>query len=260
MLNLTAEVIAISWLGKTSRQEDAILIDGKISQYSDSRITPIYQPTQTLCVAVSDGVRHSPVPHKASKAVLNSVLKQHLAGKRIWLSTIQTDLCQALADHPDSYGSSATLALVEAVPSDQLNLQQLCINHVGDSRVYHYQNKSGWRQLTEDHTTLAAMLQERQMVADQTVEYASMYAALNHCLVADWADNNVDGLCGQLVDVQAGDWILLCSDGLYDILDHQYWPEITAATDLADWLKQVHDAVHRKDAYDNGSVVLIRWS
>jgi len=260
MLNLMAEVIAISWRGNTTRQEDAILIDNKVLQYSDSRITPVYQQAQTLCVAVSDGVRHSPVPHKASKAVLNSVLKQHLAGQRLWLSTIQTDLCQALADHPNSYGSSATLALVEAVASDQSNWQQLCVTHVGDSRVYHYQQQSGWQQLTEDHTTLAAMLQDHQMVADQTVEYASMYAALNHCLVADWADNNVDGLCGQLVDVQAGDWILLCSDGLYDILGHQYWPEITPATDLADWLKQIHDAVHRKGAYDNGSVVVIRWS
>lgn len=260
MLNLAAEVIAISWLGKTSRQEDAIWIDGKILQYSDSRITPIYQPTQTLCVAVSDGVRHSPVPHRASKAVLNSLLKQHLAGQRLWLSTIQTDLCQALADQPGSYGSSATLALVEAVASNHLGRQQLCVNHVGDSRVYHYQKKIGWRQLTEDHTTLAAMSHDHNIALDQKVEYASMYAALNHCLVADWADNNVDGLCGQLVDVQAGDWILLCSDGLYDILDHQYWPEITTATDLADWLKQVHDAVHRKGAYDNGSVVLIRWS
>lgn len=260
MLNLTVEVIAISWRGNTKRQEDAILIDGKISQYADSRITPVYQPTQALCVAVSDGVRHSPVPHKASKAVLNSVLKQHLAGRRLWLSTIQTDLCQALADHPNSYGSSATLALVEAVASDQSNRQQLCITHVGDSRVYHYQQKSGWQQLTEDHTTLAAMLQDHHMAADKTTEYASMYAALNHCLVADWADNNVDGLFGQLVDVQAGDWILLCTDGLYDILGHQCWPAITTETDLAHWLKQIHDAVHRKDAYDNGSVVVIRWS
>jgi serine/threonine protein phosphatase PrpC len=87
-----------------------------------------------------------------------------------------------------------------------------------------------------------------------------MYAALNHCLVADWADNNVDGLFGQLITVQAGDWILLCTDGLYDILGQQDWPEVKPETDLVNWLTQVHDAVHRRDAYDNGSVVVIRWS
>lgn len=260
MLNLMAEVIAISWLGNTLRQEDALLIEGKISQSSKSRITKVYHPTQMLCVAVADGLRHSPASDRASKAVLQSVLRQHQAGKRVWLSTVQTDLCQALADDPNSYGASTTLALVEAAASNHSNKQLLCVTHVGDSRVYHYQKKSGWRQLTEDHTTLAAMSHDHHIVLDQKVEYASMYSALNHCLVADWADNNVDGLCGQLVDVQAGDWILLCSDGLYDIVGHQCWPEIAEETDLADWLKQVHDAVHRKDAYDNGSVVLIRWS
>ena len=118
MLNLMAEVIAISWLGNTLRQEDALLIEGKISQSSKSRITKVYHPTQMLCVAVADGLRHSPASDRASKAVLQSVLRQHQAGKRVWLSTVQTDLCQALADDPNSYGASTTLALVEAAASN----------------------------------------------------------------------------------------------------------------------------------------------
>lgn len=266
MLHLNAEVMAISWRGKPNRQEDAFLIDGKILQYSDSRITPIYRPTDNICVAVADGVHNSPVPHKASKQILSSVLKQHLAGRQVRLSSVQTDLCQALADHPNSYGSSATLALVESVAAEhsnkqQPNAQQLRISHVGDSRVCHYQHGLGWRPVTEDHTTLAALSKDQNIKIDQAVEYASMYAALNHYFVADWADNNTDGLSsGQFMTVQAGDWILLSTDGMHDILPCQDWPEIDAETDLADWLKQIHDAVHRKGAYDNGSVVVIRWT
>ena len=266
MLHLNAEVMAISWRGKPNRQEDAILINGKILQHAGSRITPVYQPTDSLCVAVADGVHNSPVPHNASKQVLSSVLKQHLAGRQVRLSSIQTDLCQALADHPNSYGSSATLALVESVAAEhsnkqQPNAQQLRISHVGDSRVCHYQHGYGWRPVTEDHTTLAALSKDQNIKIDQAVEYASMYAALNHYFVADWADNNTDGLSsGQFMTVQAGDWILLSTDGMHDILPCQEWPEINADTNLAEWLKQIHDTVHRKGAYDNGSVVVTRWT
>jgi len=266
MLHLNAEVMAISWRGKPNRQEDAILIDGKILQHAGSRITPIHQPTESLCVAVADGIHNSPVPHKASKQVLSSVLKQHLAGRQVRLSTVQTDLCQALADPSSSNGSSATLALVESVAAEhsnrqQPNTQQLRISHVGDSRVFHYRHGFGWRPVTEDHTTLAALSKDQNIKIDQTVEYASMYDALNHYFVADWADNNTDGLSsGQFMTVQAGDWILLSTDGMHDILPCQDWPEIGTETDLADWLKQMHDAVHHKGAYDNGSVVVIRWT
>lgn len=260
MLKLQAEVMAISWQGKPSRQEDSILIDGQILQRSGSKITPTYRPTDALCIAVADGVHNSPMPHLASKQVLSSVLRQHQADQQIRLTTIQAELCEAL-DHGNSHGASSTLALVQSViTTEPAQTQQLCIKHVGDSRGFHYQPVHGWQQLTEDHTTLLEVSQDQNLTIDQAVEYASIYNALNHYFVADWQDHNMDGLYGQFIEVQAGDWVLLSTDGMHDILPCPEWPAITQQTDLASWLKQLHDAVHRKGAYDNGSVIIVRWS
>lgn len=258
MLNISCEVMGASWRGQPNRQDDAILIQDRLLQH-DNKITQCYQLTDGLCVAVADGVHSSPAANQASKQVVSSVRAQYQAGGQVSIHAVQTSLCHALADHPHTHGASSTLAMVQSMNGTTATKQQLRVQHVGDSRVYHYRQQHGWQQLTQDHSAMQQMISDGIINPDQDIDYASMYYALNHYLVADWSDHNIDGLFGQTIEVVQGDWIVLCTDGVHDIVSAEQWPMITPHITLKDWLQALFQVIRQQGADDNGSVIVVRW-
>jgi len=90
---------------------------------------------------------------------------------------------------------------------------QMSIAHVGDSRLYRYSNKS-LNQITKDHTLLQELV-DQGFYTPEEAKNAPNKNIVTRGLGAD-SEVQVD-VCEEYIS--KGDKILLCSDGLTDMLE-----------------------------------------
>ena len=132
------------------------------------------------------------------------------------------------------------------------------IQHVGDSRVYLFSgHQHKWYALTKDHNFLNEMAEngEIQIIVGQ--EYASFYYMLNYCFCAD-SQHEIPEFSPQEEYLTDEDALLICSDGVHDILECDTWQPLLAETSLKTWLMEMKNALYQHHAYDNVSMILIR--
>ncbi|TXJ10536.1 MAG: serine/threonine protein phosphatase [Acinetobacter sp.] len=249
------EMQALTWRATQPIQQDAILIGNQVIQH-DGLISKryVYPTHEYWCTAISDGVSRSPKADKASKAVLNSVLAQSQAKQHVDLQHIQDDLSTALAASSKTYSASATLALVShASPQGFVKIQ-----HVGDSRVYLFSDcQQKWYALTKDHNFLNEMADNGEIDIIIGQQYASFYYMLSHCFCAD-SLHEVPEFSPKEQYLTDGDALLICSDGVYDVLQCSDWQPLLPETTLKTWLIEMKNALNQKYAFDNVSMILIR--
>src|SRR5215211_9316228 len=94
------------------------------------------------------------------------------------------------------------------------------IAHVGDSRVYLLRG-GDLRPLTEDHSLVAELVRSGDLTRDQAAEHPQK----NLITRALGADEEVD-VDTAVLPIEAGDRILLCSDGLSDMVHEARISEI----------------------------------
>jgi protein phosphatase len=143
-------------------------------------------------------------------------------------------------------GSTLTLAVIED--------QRATVAHVGDSRAYLYRNGQ-LRQLTEDHSVPGALLKQGRIEPDELQSHPHrniIYRALGLKPKVE-----VD-IYSSLV-LEAGDSLLLCSDGLWDMV----YPAERLAGYLASEAgplaicHRLVDAANEAGGEDNVTVLLI---
>jgi PPM family protein phosphatase len=134
-------------------------------------------------------------------------------------------------------GMGTTLTAARSLGRD------LLITHVGDSRAYLLRGATLYR-LTRDHTYAQLLVDTGQMAAADAATSGHAHV-LTNALGGSSAEVQVDTDHALLED---GDRLLLCSDGLTDLVDDQ-----TIATILHD-ATTAHDACTRllQQALDNG--------
>lgn len=166
-----------------------------------------------------------------------------LANRQVW---------KRAEDAPEFAGMGSTLA---AALIDGANA---AIANVGDSRVYLYRS-GGLRQLTTDDTWLSAVMQ-RGTLDSAAVANHPMRNVLTQ---AAGSQHDVDVHTTD-VNLQAGDALLLSTDGLHSVVPEDEMRSILAsglssnrpAADLAGMLVQ---ASRSAGAPDNVSCVLVRY-
>ena len=141
-------------------------------------------------------------------------------------------------------GTTCTLVL--------LNEDRAHFAHVGDSRAYLLRDGQ-LRQVTEDHTLVARMVKEGRLQPEEA-EHHPQRSIITRALGVD-ANVEVDLDSLQL---QAGDRLLLCSDGLSSMIDHESIE--SALRDQSEPQAAADELVRRANAAggeDNITVVLI---
>jgi protein phosphatase len=122
-------------------------------------------------------------------------------------------------DGEERQGPATTLTLALLV------WPRVFLVHVGDSRAYHFRAGT-LRRLTRDQT-VGAYLVDRQAISEQQAARSGLNDVLSSALGAADMTPAVD-----VLDVEPGDVLLLCTDGLTKHLDE---PQIAAAlADAAD--------------------------
>jgi PPM family protein phosphatase len=172
------------------------------------------------------------------------------------LTQFQTALRQAdarileeAAEHPELGGMGTTVTMAFQLDA------QLCVVHVGDSRAYLYGDDELY-QLTHDHTLMAAMLRRGEIQPEQAAEHRLRHVITN---VVGGTEAGVD-VEAHALNVHADDRLLLCSDGLTEmmtdeaiaaVLRAEADPQVACTTLVA----QANEAGGR----DNITVLIVRF-
>ena len=148
-------------------------------------------------------------------------------------------------------GSTAVVLLVD--PGRE---KRVSICHVGDSRAYRIRDGKVKR-LTDDHTL------GNQLMNVSDVKWAAKLGNRSHPLshiltnavgagekvVAEWRD----------LELQVGDWFLLCSDGVHDVLDEDRISEIFRSSGTVRQTgERLREMIVQGGAPDNFSYIVIK--
>ena len=131
--------------------------------------------------------------------------------------------------------------------------KKVTVVNVGDSRAYYIDRSGGIRQVTTDHS-LVQMMVDR---GDLTPELAKTYPGKNFITRAIGTESTV--LCDIFhLDVAKGDFLLLCSDGLSNMMDDQeILFEVVHGVNKAHCCKRLLDIAKNRGAPDNVTSVLV---
>jgi protein phosphatase len=140
-------------------------------------------------------------------------------------------------------GTTVVLALCQAA--------QVHVAHVGDSRVY-LLHHSEFRQLTEDHSVVAQLIKEGRITPRRARTHP-----LRHQITRSLGSREAvaDLLC---TTWQARDCLLLCSDGLINMVEDRHIKELIlqAGRDVAAACEALVARANANGGEDNISVVL----
>ena len=132
---------------------------------------------------------------------------------------------------------------------------QLCVVHVGDSRAYIF-GDDGLEQITHDHTLMAEMVSRGELRPEQVAHHRLRHVITN-VVGGNEAGVNVES---HALEVHAGDRLLLCSDGLTEMLTNEAIAAILLAQpDPEAACRQLVAQANEAGGRDNITVLIVRF-
>ena len=235
--------------------EDALLLNGKVHQGS-VRESGVVEASRQVHFAIADGVSSGTNPRTASRRLLD-LLQARLSAAVTSppllpiLHQVQQDYVSLGAD-TDLHGMASTLIGIQVIGNE------VTIFNVGDSRAYLLTADANGPQiklLSRDHTALNDMIDDGEITLAQSENAASFLRGLSSQFMAD-AD--CDDFRVNIITHtwQTGERILLCSDGLNEVLFDSAIAKALVNHSLAD-LMQVCKASRRAGGCDDFSVLVL---
>jgi serine/threonine protein phosphatase PrpC len=173
-----------------------------------------------VCDGVGGAAKGELASEIVSKGFGQALEKQMASAENLAaiLTTVQNQIDAYLRQNPESQGMATTLTLI------QLHTRGVTIAHAGDSRVYHIRgNDILWR--TQDHS-LVNDLRKRGFI-EQAEE------AKNNVItraIQGRATKPIELDVQVIADIQASDYFLLCSDGVWGVLSDEALGDILKKT------------------------------
>jgi PPM family protein phosphatase len=219
--------------------EDALLIKNSVFAVADGMgghlAGEIASATALEPVEALDG-RVFPDATEAATALADAVVAANATVSRL------------ATDNPSYRGMGTTLtaALIEG--------RRIHVAHVGDSRAYLLRGGQ-FSQLTDDHTLVQHLVDEGQITREEAAHHPQRSIITRAIGVSPEVD--VDSMT---LELQPGDQLLLCSDGLTGVVDDHVIGELldtTADPDIA--VDQLVQLANEAGGPDNITVVLLRY-
>lgn len=158
-------------------------------------------------------------------------------------------ILEEVARHPEVAGMGTTLTMAIC------NHWKLFVAHAGDSRCYLFRNQK-LEQLTADHTVVGEMVRKGALAPEEAARHAYRHVVTN---VLGGTHNTVN-VDVQQFDLQGNDVLLLCSDGLSDMLDADQMATILQhSADPQAVCERLVDAALENGGRDNVTVIVTRF-
>lgn len=168
-----------------------------------------------------------------------------------WLQATLSEVNHAIfeqAKNNEAYQGMGTTVVIGVCIDDFIT-----IAHIGDSRCY-LSNRKGLRQITEDHSLVRALIRSGQITEDD----ADHHPQKNVVLKALGTEANVYPDI-HFLDWEAGDTLLLCSDGLSDKITNDELSRWMLENDSLEVIgEQLIELANERGGEDNISLIIIR--
>jgi protein phosphatase len=204
-------------------------------------------------LAVADGVGGAAAGELASNA---AIMKMASLDKRRLVNPLEDELTDAVADandlisfatfyEPRNSGMATTLTAV-AMANDGRYL----IANVGDSRTYLFRN-GRLAQLTRDDSLVQEMIDQGDLTEAEARGHPHRSVVLK---ALDGGDQQP--LVLRAVDAQAGDRLLLCSDGVTDYVTDEQVASFLSRDDAGEAARLLVDSALEHGSRDNVTAVI----
>jgi serine/threonine protein phosphatase PrpC len=152
--------------------------------------------------------------------------------------------------HPERAGDMGSTLTLVVVEDDRAT-----VAHLGDSRAYLWR-EGRLQQLTEDHSVTGALLKQGKITAVEIPEHPHRHI-LYRCL---GLKPNAEVDIYPSLALQPGDGLLLCSDGLWDMVHPVERLEglLSSGESPVTICRRLVDAANEAGGEDNITVVLVR--
>ncbi|HET6689908.1 MAG TPA: Stp1/IreP family PP2C-type Ser/Thr phosphatase, partial [Miltoncostaeaceae bacterium] len=227
--------------------EVAYLSDtGRIRHHNEDRAL-----ASPRVLVVADGMGGAKAGEVAAQMAIDSVGRLvgpvHEGDVRGAVERANRAIRRVARDDPDKSGMGTTLTAA------MLDDGRLDVVHVGDSRAYLWRGGE-LRQVTEDHSVVAELVRRGSI----TREEAETHPHRNVITRALGAEEGVDADVVH-VDLEDGDVVLLCSDGLSSYVPEAAIAEVLARTERLDAAARgLVNLANGAGGADNVTVVLAR--
>ena len=242
------EITFCQQIGSNKRHNQDALFNGEaVFQYKLKTAEKRLENRPHFIVGVADGISNSNRPEKASKLAMQ-LLSQMESISCQTIYDLQSSLSAELAE--DYFGSATTFVAAEI---DQITRKAKILS-VGDSRAYLIDTKGNWQQITQDHSILSELLSDFPDKKEE--DFATIYGGVSSCLVADYSEFQ-DKIFYQEIEIQQGESLLLCSDGLTDGLLEEMREKIWKQYDNdKSRLTVYRKLIEKQRFYDDLSVII----
>ena len=213
----------------------------------------------TICV-VCDGMGGAaggqPASHIASETFiseLEKVLKPEMTPEQLReassyaVALANRAVREAASTNPECRNMGTTL--VAAVSYEDGTV----ISNVGDSRAYHI-TEGGIVRVTKDHSLVESMVDRGDITAEEARRHP------NRNLITRALGPDISAVCdGYICPMAAGDFLLLCTDGLVDtVTDQEMLFEVIHGSDPDTCLGRLLEISKSRGAADNVTSVLMQ--
>nr|WP_118776655.1 protein phosphatase 2C domain-containing protein [Haemophilus haemolyticus] len=245
-----AEITFCQQIGSNKRHNQYALFNGEaVFQYKLKTAEKRLENRPHFIVGVADGISNSNRSEKASKLAMQ-LLSQMESLNRQTIHELQSCLSAELAE--DYFGSATTFMAAEI---DQITRKAKILS-IGDSRAYLIDAQGKWQQITQDHSILSELLTDFPDKKEE--DFATIYGGVSSYLVADYSEFQ-DKIFYQEIEIQQGESLLLCSDGLTDGLSAEVREKIWKQYDNdKSRLTVCRKLIAKQGFYDDLSVVILK--
>jgi serine/threonine protein phosphatase PrpC len=231
---LTVKAFGVTDKGKVRAANEDQFVIAELSKAMRLWQTSLVEPKLQIgeerahVFLVADGMGGHRAGERASALAVAAIEHFTLNSFKWFFGTDGTEAKKVLAQFQGAFSQADAQILEEAAENPELRGMgttvtmafqlgtQLCVVHVGDSRAYLYRD-GGLHQLTEDHTLMAEMVRSGALRQDEVANHR-----LRHVITNVVGGNELGvKVEARALQVQAGDRLLLCSDGLTELVTNE---------------------------------------
>jgi protein phosphatase len=205
-------------------------------------------------VIVADGMGGASAGEVASEMAIRIIPDLYYSSEKAPALALKEALEKASSEiHRTAQAEPELLGMGTTCLAVAILTPEVYVAYVGDSRLYLLRD-DGFYQLTEDHTVVGEMVRKGIITRDQ----ARHHEERNVLSMAMGGRPEINAAYWQKpMIVRAGDRLLLCSDGLHDLVSDSEMQAIitTAPTHVA--VQDLIEAAKRNGGHDNITAALI---